>query len=167
MSYKRRRKIPKSERGAVLIIAISVLVMMTLVGVMVMQVVAVDVDAVGAERGGEEALYIAEAGIQWGLQEIDLNYDIGSGTPSWTLLTVPPLIAVVADAVWGPAAIVGWGQLHPGLPSIPYYGGSFRVVVQPALAPDTTTLLIRSLGVTMEGGRYGAQRLLEVAVTPQ
>ena len=161
------RNIPKGERGTVLIIAMSVLVMMTLVGVMVMQMVAVDVDAVGAERGGEEALYIAEAGIQWGLQEVDLKYDIDPSTPDYTPLTVPNLTAVPSEAVWGPPAIVGWGQLHPASRSIAYGGGAFRVVVQPAPAPDTKTLLVRSLGVTMEAGRFGAQRLLEVAVTPQ
>ncbi len=173
MSHTSRRKIPKRQRGTVLIIAMSVIVMMTLVGVMVMQVVAVDVDAVGAERGGDQALYIAEAGIQWALQEIDNNdnYSIDPNDPDWTPLTITTeggtLVAVPAEFPWGPSGIVDWGQLHPTSRSIAYGAGAFRVVVQPANAPETGTLLIRSLGVTLEAGRYGARRLLEVAVTPQ
>ncbi|MEZ4270214.1 MAG: pilus assembly PilX N-terminal domain-containing protein [Myxococcota bacterium] len=51
------------EAGAALIIAFTVMIVLSVLGLMVMQTISVDLDVAGAERSSEHALYIAEAGL--------------------------------------------------------------------------------------------------------
>lgn len=160
----KRRRIPDAEAGGTLILAMVVLMMLTLVGLMAIQIVAVEVDVVGAERRADNALYIAEAGIQWGLQTLD-GYNFLPGTRDFTALNALPVIN--GSDSWAPSEIADgtWHELHSGQANIPFGDGAFRVVVKAMAPPNDDTLLVRSFGVS---GRPedGAKRLLEVAVVP-
>lgn len=153
-------RVPPSERGSTLVMVLLVIMLLTVLGATVLQSVTADVDAAGAERGAEEAMYIAEAGIQWALQELDGVYGFNASNPDYSpILALPP---VTAATTWGPSEIVGWHQLHAASESMPYASGNFRVVAKPADPPEKNTLLVRSLGIASGGAR----RLLEVAVQP-
>ncbi len=157
------RRVQRDEAGAVLIIAMVVLIMLTMVGLMAIQIVAVEVEVVGAERSADNALYIAEAGLQWGLQTLD-GYNFVPGNPDYAPILALP---TVSDAgPFAPAQIQGWYELHGGQISMPYGDGNFRVVVNVMPPPDEDTLLVRSFGIS-GSPQEGAKRLLEVAVVPR
>ena len=61
-----------------MIMVLMVIVMLTMLGLTVMQSTTLDMEISGAERGADRALYIAEAGIQWGLNELEFTYEEGN-----------------------------------------------------------------------------------------
>jgi len=159
----RARRVRRSEAGAVMIIAVVVVTMLTLVGLMAIQIVGVELEVVGAERSADNALYIAEAGVQWGLQNL-YGYNFVPGNPNYAPILALP---TVSDAgPFAPSQLQGWHELHAGQTSIAYGDGFFRVVVEVMPPPDDDTLLVRSLGIS-GSPQDGARRLLEVAVVPQ
>lgn len=150
-------QIKSSERGAMLLLAVTMVVMLTLMGALVMRTVGDDVQVAGAERSADSALYIAEAGLQWARVQIaDPNGYNGDLNQVLTALTAVP----VGDS---DVPLRGWLELG----SQNYGDGTFRVVLQddayaetdPPPAPNNT-ILVRSLGTSARGSK----RLLEVAL---
>ena len=155
------KRMRRQEAGAALIIAIAVVAMLTVLGMIAVQMTTTDLEVTGVERGADSAMYIAEAGVQWALLELDLGYAIDPSNPNYTGITSQPTVSF--SDPWGPTRIVGWHELHPAKTSMLFGGGGFRAVAKPAAAPDGDTLVIRSLGISASG----AKRLIEVAVRPQ
>ncbi len=158
----KRVRIKKEEAGSVLILATVVIVMLTLVGLMAFRTVAVEVDVVGAERKGESALYIAEAGLQYGLQRIEA-YGFSGVSPNYGPITALPV--VTTGGPWGPGDMAGYFELHSTDTFLSYGDGGFRVVVRPVDPPNDDHLSILCLGISGNPSR-GAKRLLEVVVRP-
>jgi Tfp pilus assembly protein PilX len=69
-------RLRRSEYGGFLVIAIVMVTMLTLVGLVVMQSVTIDTESAGAERTGETARYIAEAGARRGVNQLNYTYDL-------------------------------------------------------------------------------------------
>ena len=151
-----------SSRGSTLLIAISFIVMLTMVGALVMRAVRSDLDTAGAERSSQDALYIAEAGLQWGRSKILTDYWSGTGPNYGSLFTLSdPALDPLCDE--SRVQETNWVRLD----SMAYGTGHFCLVVKDDEFADTPTVdnntfLIRSLGVAADG--Y-AKRLLEVTVT--
>lgn len=152
----------KREAGGALIMVLIVLTLLTIVGLLALETVGLERESAAAELGATRAMYIAEAGIQWALQEIDQTYNIDPGNPDYSAITTLPTVA--ADAEWGPSQIVGWHQLHVD-PFKNFGGGAYRVVAKPANPPEADTLLVRCLARFGTGSNI-ARRMLEVAVAP-
>lgn len=173
----------KSERGFSLVIGMSVLILLTVLGIAVIQTVNSDIDAAASDRGYQSALAIAEAGVTWALDYLQTQYalssathqtfqdimnntrgdlTLASGASAEELLACPTADACClapAGCSGNPAWLV---VTHARTPTqIAFGGGHFDVWV--GLDPtDTTgnTLLLRSLGIDARG----SQRLIEVAV---
>ena len=60
----------REESGSALIIAATVLIVLSLLGISVVRTVAVEYDTAGAERASQDALYNTEAGIAWAQEEL-------------------------------------------------------------------------------------------------
>ena len=160
----------KQQRGAALIVAMVVLCALLLLGLTVADGVSIETGAAGAERSGEVALYIAEAGIAWGIQYLshDLlpTHDIKPELePDYLdVLLVPHLDPIVSGDPKCPdtdCPIFGWYQLHPERIAVGFGRGSYRVVVNTGSNGEKGLLRIRSLGKSPAGG----QRLIEVTVS--
>ena len=180
----------RGESGFSLIIAIMVLVVLTLLGMTVLTGVNVDSDMAGNIRASESALYLAEAGISWGMDTLrNAPYSLSSPSTDVGVAlsnTLCPRITGDADCLNGTVCpIFGWRQLNnTGFQSLG--SGRFRVVVSDDSTPygsassdrsgvcgtpgtDTTCglanqrILMRSLGKDASG----AQRLIEVAISNQ
>lgn len=152
------RRVRKQERGILLLIAMVFVVVLTLLGSMVLREVAADVQVAGAERNTEDALYIAEAGLQWGRDQIMTQFgsggtvDLSSSSAIWTTLSLIPNTDPDVQ-------LHGWYDL--GTQSYGAVGGKFHVAVEQDPADSSgDSILMRSMG-TSPGG---AKRLLEVAV---
>lgn len=165
IGHARRR----AQAGGALIIVTITVTMLILLGVVALQSIGVDLVTVGAERSSETALYTAEAGIHWAMDELAVNYGLDPVSPDFAPLFALP--TVTAHPQWGPAELVGWHQLHAPDLSRSYGDHQFRVAVcphadpppacAPASPPEEKTILIRSLGMSSDGAR----RMLEVAVS--
>jgi len=151
----------KSERGSVLVMAIAIITMLTLLGLVVLRTVSVDIDSTGAERLSDNALYAAEAGIQWALQDLALTYNIDPANADYTAVLAQPSITGDVNCPDATCPLFGWHQLHPATMVRNFGASTFRVAVNQD--SDLTTLLIRSDGRSPGGGR----RVLEVAVAPK
>jgi len=166
---KNRNLRPDPQRGAALIVAMVVLFALLLLGLTVADGVAIETQAAGAERSGEMALYIAEAGIAWGIQhlshELLPTYGIkpSDPNPDYPGVLFPNLDPIIAGDPKCPDAtcpIFGWYQLHPDKIAEGFGRGSYRVVVSSGPNGEKDILRIRSLGKAPAGG----QRLIEVTV---
>lgn len=151
------------ERGFVLLIVVFAVVMVTALALVAHQMTTVDVEAAGADAGSEEALYIAEAGIQWALQEIMYTYEIDEVSPSYTALLALPAITGDTDCPDSSCKIFGWKQLHSSSMRVSYGAGYYRVVVNQITGDNSRVLRVRSMGTSALGER----RLIEVMVEPE
>lgn len=164
------------ERGFSLLMAVTITVMLTLVGMMVLNHTIVDTELAGASRNATDALYIAEAGIYAGMDILRQDYGFDGNSPDFNGPltsgsldgTLPrPIVASDPDCSSAACKIFGWNDLVDGR-WVNYGGGRYRVVVADDSDDDgdTTqdanqTILLRALGE----GRGGGRRLLEVAVS--
>src|SRR5687768_9327838 len=88
-----------SERGAVLILVIALLALLTLSGLMVLDSTGVQAEAAGTERSSEDALFIAEAGLEWAQKDLTENHSFDLTNPSADFITLlAALPAQGADA---------------------------------------------------------------------
>ena len=67
------RAIKREERGWILVVAMSMTIVITFMGMLVLQSASVDARLAGAERNSETARYIAEAGIAWAVEKLKLK----------------------------------------------------------------------------------------------
>ena len=150
----KKRRIKPAERGSILLIAMVFLLILTLLGAMVVQAVNVDIEVAGAEYHSENALFIAEAGLQWGRHKIDTEYTVG-GAIDYTALFAGLVVA-------SEAPFNGWYILAEQ----PYVEGQFKLYVKDddfaeGGADANNTIYLRSLGIASGG----AKRLLEVVIS--
>lgn len=168
------KAIRKSERGFSLIIGMSVLILLTVLGVTVMQSISSDVDAAGSDRGAQSALAIAEAGLSWSLDYLKTSYQLDTGgaaifnniaTNSRSDLTSYSGATDEEKLVYKAENFdtTKWQCItHNRTTGEKSFGGG-RYVVWAGLDPaddSGNTLLVRSLGIDARG----AQRLVEIAV---
>jgi Tfp pilus assembly protein PilX len=92
-----RRHSLHAQRGYSLIIAVAIIALLSLVGLMVLDQAANDVQLAGADRAAQNALYVADAGAVWAKQYvIDTLYPPGTATgapPTATNLDALPALA--------------------------------------------------------------------------
>lgn len=157
-----------AESGFAMIISLIVLMLLTLLGMSMMKVGGDDVSVAGNTRASASAMYIAQAGIYWGLDTLrrsPFSLDAAGATPSAVLQSAELTLIPDTDPV---PELRGWLQL-PSSP-VSFADGDFRVAILDDVEADgdTTTdtnqrFLLRSLGTDSRGSRS----LVEVALTVQ
>lgn len=169
------RPIKNHERGYSLIVAVSVVALLSMVGIMVLDQVYTDTQLSGGDRAALNAMYLAEAGAVWGKQAlVDLLYPPGtnSGTANVANLTVlsslggtdvlcpenncttQPCPAAITCTNWYLLTNTSW---------VPYGNGQYRVAATcnpNCLVTNPISYSVRALGQSFDG----SQRLLEVTV---
>ncbi len=170
----------ESERGFVLVVSVVVTTVLALLGYLMMQSVAIDAQMAYADRQGQSALAVANAGIGWAMERLSETHGfIDSTNYDGVLADLTELTcnSGESDDIECPDEISGWREMHPEAEKIWYPTGNagdsvgwFRVVLKDDQDYDddfsedaNDTLLIRSYAVTNEGSR----RMVEVAVTGQ
>lgn len=168
----------KREAGASLIVAIVVTLMLTILAMTVIQSVNTQTKVAGQSRSSENALYIAEAGIAWGINTLQGEpYNIVPGSDFTSLfdsLKAEAPVISSSDATWPQQEGGKWYEL---INSRGFGSGTFRVAVSDDVDgdadPNSATLatnldsdnnkqiLLRSLGTDASG----SQRLIEVVLT--
>lgn len=170
----------KSERGFSLIIGMSVLILLTVLGIAAIQTVNADIDAAASDKGSQSALSVAEAGITWALDYLQTNYGLNTASQQTfqdivnnakgdfaplSAATAEEKLACVLQVSGSPDACTGstWQIMthNRTTAEIAFGGGHFVVWVGLDPADSTgSTLLLRSLGIDARG----SQRLIEIAV---
>lgn len=165
-----------SERGFSLIVGMSVLILLTVLGIAVVQSINADVDSAASDRGSQSALAIAEAGLTWSIDYLKRTYGLDTATAQtfaniatnslndmsdYADCTVEEKTAVDADL--SPAAADWKSVTHNRTTTEKNFGGGrYHVwVTRDPADPSGKTLLMRALGIDARG----AQRLVEIAVT--
>lgn len=168
--------IRNSERGFSLLIGMSVLILLTVLGIAVVQGINADVDSAASDRGSQSALAIAEAGLTWSLDYLKRTYaldvataqtftDIAANSHSdlsaYSACNAEEKTAV--DSEPNPAAATWMNVTHARTSAENTFGGGrYHVwVAKDPADPNGKTLLVRSLGIDARG----SQRLVEIAVT--
>ncbi len=165
-----------NERGFSLIIGMSVLILLTVLGIAVVQGINADVDSAASDRGSQSALAIAEAGLTWSLDYLKRSYGLDTATAqtftnivgntnsdlsNYADCSTEEKSAVDADA--SPVA-ANWKCVTKNRAAAEktFGGGRYHVwVAKDPADPTQKTLLVRSLGIDARG----SQRLVEIAVT--
>lgn len=165
-----------SERGFSLIIGMSVLILLTVLGIAVVQSINSDIDGAASDRGSQSALAIAEAGLTWSLDYLSRTYDLANATAQtftdiidnthsdlsvYSECTTEEKSAVDAEAA--PVA-ADWRSITHNRTTAEktFGGGRYHVwVAKDPADPNGKTLLMRAIGVDARG----SQRLVEIAVT--
>ncbi|MEM6532224.1 MAG: PilX N-terminal domain-containing pilus assembly protein [Myxococcota bacterium] len=172
------------ERGFALILGLTVLVILTILGLSVMSTVGEDLTAVKNMRQSEDALAIAEAGVSWAIEQLNKVSPLGYGLEAskqydsllqdasnlnlYTALTAGDEICTgMSDA-----QCTNWRQI--GTTAFGSGGttgstqGTFRVAYGDDEdgdgdfgADDNDTIVIRSIGTDS----LGSKRMIEVVVT--
>ena len=157
----------QKQRGFSLLVAMTLLTLLTFLGLMVWDTVAIESQSAGSDRRSINALYIAEAGMAWGLDQLatyssaDVLLNDYSGS---------------ANVISNFTALNQWFELNISQPLQNYTVsgttvGQYRVAIlddddeDPGVAQDykadkNQIVLIRSLGVDTSGAR----RMIEAAV---
>jgi hypothetical protein len=161
------------QRGFVLIVAVSLITLLTLFGFTTLHTIWVDARLVYAQRQTQTAFNLAEAGMKWGLARLNT---LDANFPDFDSVLVESALDCGAGTEECPCELTGWRPLSsdPDEHIIDYPDsenpiGSFRVVVKDDhdgddgdLDSDTNrTILLRSYGLMVGGGR----RMIEVTVT--
>jgi Tfp pilus assembly protein PilX len=150
-----------SERGSSLALVMVVLVFTTLLAIMALNSASTDAELAYGGRAADSALYLAEAGVAWGLNELrnSATFNIEGLSGNYTSILAYGTLTTVAS---GPLA--GWKEL-PSSP-VSFGGGTFRVAVKDdedgdsnSFADTNGRILVRSLG---EIGT--TRRLVEAAI---
>ncbi|HSI03315.1 MAG: PilX N-terminal domain-containing pilus assembly protein [Myxococcota bacterium] len=165
-----------NERGFSLIIGMSVLILLTVLGIAVVQGINADVDSAASDRGSQSALAIAEAGLTWSIDYLKRTYGLDTATAqtftnivnnafndlsNYSDCNAEEQSAIVADP--SPASSDWKSVTHNRAAADKNFGGGrYHVwVTKDPADPTGKTLLMRALGID---GR-GSQRLVEIAVT--
>ena len=167
-----KRAIKREERGWILVVAMAMTIVITFMGMLVLQSASVDARLAGAQRNSETAKYIAEAGIAWAVKKLNTEPGLiaGSSLRINTLLAYSTFEALGDDTqctafqitqneTCFPNELVGWGRLHPEQISIAYNGGHFRVGIREDndddnyLEDSNNQFFIRAYGVSIRGAR--------------
>ena len=164
----------KNERGYGLVVAVSIIALLTMLGLMVLDVVATDVQMAGGDRSSGNAYYLAEAGGIWAQQTlVTLVYPQGaSGSATPGALTTLGALSTADQAAFCPDSpnppCSTYYYMSVGTPSgntVTYPGGSYMVaatcVPNCNLGTTPTSYIIRSLGTTTDGS---AKRLIEITM---
>lgn len=171
------RQVRKNERGFSLLIGMSILILMTVLGITVMQAVNSDIETAGNDRGAQSALAIAEAGLAWAIDYLQGKYGLDSATEetftnivensygdlsNYSDGTVEEKTA--CDVPNDPCVQSEWKIVTHNRSSAEKSFGGGRYIVWVGRDPadaNKKTLLLRSLGIDSRG----SQRLIEIAVT--
>lgn len=169
----------QSERGASLIVAVTIITILTLIGAMVLEQVYADTQLSGSERSAQNVAYAADAGAVWGqMQLANLVFPNGLATAGTTppvltglmaLPTLPANDAMCPDATL--TTCTGWYLLtppsNPALPGwVPYNSNAnYRVAAtcnpQPCNNANTpVNYSLRSMAQSNDGSRH----LIEVVL---
>ena len=167
------RGLGAAERGAALLFSMIVVAVMSVLGILVMDNIAMDLDSTGAERTATEALYNAEAGVQWAMDDIgNRNIVPNDGATYqnelWDPLT--PLGAGDADCVVLGCTTRNWYLLHAAQDPMPFGDGTFRAFVSDDEISDNAAnpadgngiIVVRAIGRVSGGVR----RMVEVMIEP-
>ena len=164
----------RSQSGFSLIVVVTVIGLLTLLGLMVMDTVHVDTQLAGGDRAAQNALYVAEAAAMWGKDELESTiYVAGDDTPHIDNVdTAFPVITAPTDAICPDSALVPcayWHQMDGGVP-IDYEDtngvkhGTYRVAVRCDAATcagrSSDTLYLRALGTMTDG----SQKMVEIVI---
>ena len=163
------------QRGYSLIVAVTVVALLSMLGIMVLDQVYTDTQLSGGDRASINAMYLAEAGAVWGKQAlVDVLYPPGtnSGTAAVTNLTslnalaatdaicpenncvAPPCPSTITCSNWYLLTSTAW---------VPYGTGQYRVAATcnpNCLVANPVSYSVRALGQSPDG----SQRLLEITV---
>lgn len=167
-----KRIIRAQERGWILVVSMAMTIVITFMGMLVLQGAYVDSQLAGAQRNAETSRYIAEAGLAWAVERLNTEAGLVSGSNIRinTLLGYSTFEDLGDDELCNaghishelscyPSQLVGWGRLHPEQISIAYNGGSFRVGVRDDndddnfLVDSNDQFFIRAYGVSIRGAR--------------
>lgn len=161
MSHPRRPK--AHERGYSLIIAVTIIALLIMMGTMVLDQVANDVQLAGGDRAAQNAMFLAEAGAIWGKSAlVEILYPASdTATAQLTAVTSLPGLPAVDPLCPDGISCASWYRLT-SQEWIPYANGQYRVGVtcSPSCAGTPQSYIVRSLGKSSDG----AQRLIEVVV---
>jgi hypothetical protein len=167
-----------AQGGYSLIIAVAIIALLSLVGLLVLDQAANDVQLAGADRAAQNALYVADAGAVWAKQfVIDTLYPPGTASgapPTATNLDALPRLAQTdvlcpENACSSPPCplTLDCSRFHllTGAAWTPYGQGTYRAAAscEPSCtvaAPQSYTL--RAMGKTPDG----ATRLIEMTLGP-
>ncbi len=176
-----KTNIRHSERGFSLLIGMSVLILLTVLGIAVVQGINSDVESAGNDRGSQSALAIAEAGLTWSMDFLKNTYALHQATAqtftniatnsmnnltNYSDATNEAKTAIDADisATDVSPARADWKCVtHARTDAEKTFGGGrYHVwVAKDPADPTGKTLLMRALGIDARG----SQRLVEIAVT--
>ena len=164
---------PKDERGFVLVVSVSMITLLTLFGFTTLHTIWVDARLVYAQRQTQTAFHIAEAGMKWGLSQLNA---LDANFADFNSVLDESEINCGAGTDECPCEITGWRPLSGVVseqvidyPSEANPLGWFRVVVKDDddgdngdMSSDANrTIRVRSYGMMYRGGR----RMIEVTVT--
>jgi Tfp pilus assembly protein PilX len=172
------KTIRKSERGFSLVIGMSILILLTVLGIAVIQTVNSDISSSASDKQSQSALTIAEAGITWAIDYLQTQYQLNTATHQtfadiiankkgdltpYTGATTTELMACPSSDSCAPTT--NWLVITHGRTATQTTFGAANntYIVWVGLDPaDATgnTLLLRSLGIDSNNSK----RLLEVAV---
>ncbi|MBC7793263.1 MAG: hypothetical protein H7Z43_06120 [Clostridia bacterium] len=172
-------KLNKNERGFSLLIGMSILILLTVLGITVLQTVNADIENAANDKGAQTALAVAEAGLTYAMDYLNTSYALNtaSATTFQNIInnvngdlsaanTATAEEKIACPTTMGSENICGanWRIVTHDRPSTEVNFGGGRYVVWVGLDPadaSQKTLLLRSLGIDVRG----SQRLLEIAVT--
>lgn len=183
----RGAQVKRRERGFALLMGLTVLVVLTILGLSVMSSVGEDLSVVRTMRESENALAIAEAGIAWGLNQLNVMHGLEENKQYNPILRndttvdgsnfydIPDANDEICQGL-SPGQCDNWWEITD-TDDLPEFGetddnvalrGRFRVVVgddndgdDDYTADQNKMILLRALGIDARG----AKRLIEVAVT--
>lgn len=168
-----------SQRGASLIVAVTIITILTLVGAMVLEQVYADTQLSGSERAAQNAAYVADAGAVWGQAQLgNLIFPNGLASAATTppvlttLMALPSLPA--GDAMCPDATLTNctaWYLLtppaNPSLPGWVAFGANanYRVAAtcnpQPCNNANTpVNYSVRSMSLSSDGSRHLIEMVL-------
>jgi hypothetical protein len=158
----------RREGGWGLLPTIVLIGVLTLLGTSVLQTVASDAAASGAQRRSENLLNVAEAGVSYGMERLrgaPFNFETGADVNEALKDANAPGIS---DASCNTSAcpLQNWHELTLGAPGVSFAGGTFRVAVRDDIGSGSDSnnrILMRSLATDSRG----TQRLVEVMVELQ
>jgi hypothetical protein len=127
------------ERGSILIITLLVLGALTILGLATITLSGMDGEVAVNQRAGDQALYVAEAGIALGINEVNNNLALvnapGTQLPVHNLtnggaVSLPGLATVPVNVFVGPAPNAQNSSVHCGLVGFSDKFGSVRFRVE-------------------------------------
>ena len=168
-----KRRMAKRERGYVLLIAASVTIALTLLGIVVLNTTFFGSEFARADRHSQQALYNAEAGIAWAMELLENDpYQISQDADYTRVLQAISALPDVVDPAWPTSVLpqTTWHSLHSES-FVQFSKGGFRVAIQDDADDDNPlldtnkTILVRSYGFIRLGDEERAARLIEITLS--